>query len=266
MPLSPQQQKLRRLALTEQQGVTGVLVVIDEVETSLGAKIDAVEGQLPALREAQDGHTPQKGKDYFDGEDGHTPVKGKDYFDGKDYVLTEKDRKAIAKTIEVPIVEKVVETIVEKHTEVIREMPIVTNEIVRETTEVEVAVLDEATIAYLEGEIEELRGWMVKNRGSMLGRGAVLSIIDQQLFSYRAVTSTYTITADDNLLDCSGTFTITLPPAAGHTGEYIIKNSGNGTVTLEGSGSETIDDNLAVALNQYVAITVRSNGTNWIIV
>lgn len=37
-----------------------------------------------------DGYTPVKGKDYFDGKDGkdgkdgYTPVKGKDYFDGKD--------------------------------------------------------------------------------------------------------------------------------------------------------------------------------------
>lgn len=34
-----------------------------------------------------EGYTPVKGKDYFDGkdgEDGYTPVKGKDYFDGKD--------------------------------------------------------------------------------------------------------------------------------------------------------------------------------------
>lgn len=31
-----------------------------------------------------DGYTPVKGKDYFDGKDGYTPVKGVDYFDGKD--------------------------------------------------------------------------------------------------------------------------------------------------------------------------------------
>lgn len=42
---------------------------------------------------------------------------------GKDYVLTEKDKKEIAKSVKVPVVEKVVETIVEKQ-------PIVTNNIV----------------------------------------------------------------------------------------------------------------------------------------
>lgn len=36
-------------------------------------------------KDGEDGYTPQKGVDYFDGEDGedgYTPVKGKDYFDG----------------------------------------------------------------------------------------------------------------------------------------------------------------------------------------
>lgn len=43
---------------------------------------------------------------------------------GKDYVLTEKDKKQIAKSIPVPVVEKIIEK-----TEVIHEQPIVTNEI-----------------------------------------------------------------------------------------------------------------------------------------
>jgi len=77
-----------------------------------------------------------KGEQGEPGEDGHTPTKeelipiikplipepipGKP---GKDYILTVKDKKEIAKSIKVPVVEKVVETI-------IKEQPIVTNEIV----------------------------------------------------------------------------------------------------------------------------------------
>ena len=90
--------------------------------------------------------------------------------------------------------------------------------------------------------------------------------IDTNAYTYRAVTTTYTIVATDYLLDCSGTFTITLPTAVGFTGEYIIKNTGAGLVTLDGDGTETVDSNLSIALNQYVTITVRSTGTNWIIV
>ena len=49
------------------------------------------------------------------------PIKGED---GKDYILTDKDKKDIASSIKVPTVEKVIEK-----TEVIRETPIITNEV-----------------------------------------------------------------------------------------------------------------------------------------
>ena len=49
------------------------------------------------------------------------PIPGAD---GKDYILTEKDKLAIAQSIEVPIVEKIIE-----RTEVIKEQPIVTNNV-----------------------------------------------------------------------------------------------------------------------------------------
>jgi len=52
------------------------------------------------------------------------PKDGEDGKDGKDYILTEKDKKEIASSIKVPIVEKVIEK-----TEVIKEQPIITNEI-----------------------------------------------------------------------------------------------------------------------------------------
>lgn len=47
--------------------------------------------------------------------------------DGEDYVLTEKDKQEIAKSITVPVVEKVIEKT--ERVEVIREQPIITNEI-----------------------------------------------------------------------------------------------------------------------------------------
>lgn len=45
------------------------------------------------LMDGEDGYTPVKGVDYFDGEKGdpgYTPVKGKDYFDGKDGYTPQK--------------------------------------------------------------------------------------------------------------------------------------------------------------------------------
>ena len=37
------------------------------------------------------------------------PIKGEDGADGKDYILTENDKQEIAKSIEVPIIEKIIE-------------------------------------------------------------------------------------------------------------------------------------------------------------
>lgn len=73
------------------------------------------------------------------------PIKGEPGEDGKDYTLTEKDKKEIAKTIKVPVVEKIIE-----RTETIIEQPIVTNEIK------EVAKYEEADD--LKEKLESLKG------------------------------------------------------------------------------------------------------------
>lgn len=75
------------------------------------AKIELTPG--PIGPKGDDGYTPVKGVDYFDGQDGkdgqdgYTPQKGIDYFDGKDgqdgkdYVLTDADKQEIAGMVEV---------------------------------------------------------------------------------------------------------------------------------------------------------------------
>jgi hypothetical protein len=77
----------------------------------------------------------------------------------------------------------------------------------------------------------------------------------------------YTITDSDYLINCtSGTFTVNLPTAVGRTGrQYVVKNSGSGTITLDGDGTETIDGATTFTLTQYVSVTVVSDGANWII-
>jgi hypothetical protein len=90
--------------------------------------------------------------------------------------------------------------------------------------------------------------------------------IDTDAYTYRAVTTTDTITSTDYLLDCTGTFTITLPTAVGFTGEYIIKNTGTGIITVDGNGSQTIDGVTTFALIEDEVITLRSTGTNWLII
>ena len=97
-----------------------------------------------------------------------------------------------------------------------------------------------------------------------------LDIIDFAPTLRRKITSksaTYTILLTDDVIDfTANTFTATLPTAVGIKGKYFdIKNSGAGIVTLEGDGSETIDGSLNETLAAGDAISVLSDGANWII-
>lgn len=87
---------------------------------------------------------------------------------------------------------------------------------------------------------------------------------------YLAKTGAYTATKADlgKTLDCDGTFTVDLPSAVGVKGKVlIIKNSGAGTITVDGNGSETIDGAATKSLAvQYEGIKIQSTGANWIIV
>lgn len=95
-----------------------------------------------------------------------------------------------------------------------------------------------------------------------------LSVAGSLALGYVEKTTTYVVAASDYTINCtSGTFTVTLPTAVGITGRvYVIKNTGAGTVTIDGDGTETIDGSLTQVLNiQYASLTVQSTGTGWII-
>ena len=84
--------------------------------------------------------------------------------------------------------------------------------------------------------------------------------------AYTAVTSTYLIQQFDFVIDCTAnTFTVTLPTAVGITGkQFCIKNSGTGSITVDGNGSETIDEALTFILStKGESIWVVSDGANW---
>ena len=84
---------------------------------------------------------------------------------------------------------------------------------------------------------------------------------------YTGVSATYTILSTDYTIDCTAnTFTVTLPTAVGITGQiYNIKNSGTGTITVDGDGTETIDGDTSIDIvTQYDSRTFQSNGANWI--
>lgn len=86
-------------------------------------------------------------------------------------------------------------------------------------------------------------------------------------------TANYTLTLYDRgaLVDSSsGAVTITLPTAASAKDvEYVIKktDSSGYAVTVDGNGSETIDDSTTqIISSQYDAITIYSDGTEWWII
>lgn len=83
----------------------------------------------------------------------------------------------------------------------------------------------------------------------------------------------YTLTASDYAVLVSaagGATTINLPAAASASGYiYVVKktDSSANAVTVDGSGSETIDGSTTYVLaNQYSAVTIQSNGTAWFVI
>jgi hypothetical protein len=85
--------------------------------------------------------------------------------------------------------------------------------------------------------------------------------------TYRSISSIYTIISSDYMIECiSGSFSVSLPTAIGITGkEFVIKNSGTGTITVDPNGTETIDGETDWQLFKGDTMPVMSNGTNWII-
>lgn len=108
--------KADKLQMGKEMALAEEFIDINETIDEMSSKIETLSEEI-------------KKKDYileFDKEElrGEKGDNGMDGVDGCDYVLTESDKKEIAKSIKVPVVEKVIEK-----TEVIRETPIVTNEI-----------------------------------------------------------------------------------------------------------------------------------------
>lgn len=67
-----------------------------------------------------------------------------------------------------------------------------------------------------------------------------------------------------NTLNCTGTGTLNLPAVSGNTGlSFAVVNSGTGVVTLDGSGIETIDGVVAIALTAGNSCLVACDGISW---
>lgn len=80
-------------------------------------------------------------------------------------------------------------------------------------------------------------------------------------------TTTYTTVAGDDgkVIECTGTFTITLLAAAtaGAGFTQIITNVGTGTITVDGNASETINGYTTLVLGVNESIFIACDGSNW---
>ena len=85
--------------------------------------------------------------------------------------------------------------------------------------------------------------------------------------AYVAKTANYTLTEDEYQIECTAnSFTITLPTSVGFAGKkYSIKNTGTGTITIDGNLTETIDGELTQTIVQWENLIIMANGANWII-
>jgi len=82
--------------------------------------------------------------------------------------------------------------------------------------------------------------------------------------------ASYVMTGLDEIILANDSLTITLPDATSYVGKQcIIKRINSlGNVTVLGTSSQTIDGDVAgiVLTNQYDAVTLISNGSNWFII
>ena len=90
-------------------------------------------------------------------------------------------------------------------------------------------------------------------------------------YPYTSKTSAYSIGANDYFINgvppALGTITFTLPTAVGISGkQYIIKNSGSGTVAVATTSSQTIDGSASTNLAQYQTLHVESAGGAWAVI
>lgn len=89
--------------------------------------------------------------------------------------------------------------------------------------------------------------------------------------AYVSKTANYTATVNDYTIDCNGTFTVTLPTSVGIAGrEYVITNSGSGTITIATTSSETFKNVSAtpttLTLSTVGSYKVQATGANWIVI
>ena len=83
-------------------------------------------------------------------------------------------------------------------------------------------------------------------------------------FGEETYMSNQSLGVDDYFIDCtSGTFSVTLPTAVGIAGKiHIVKNTGNGVITINTTSSQTIDDSLTKTLSHNDSLYLHNRSNN----
>ena len=90
--------------------------------------------------------------------------------------------------------------------------------------------------------------------GSIIGLG----------LNVTSITAAYTVKISDDIILCSGTYTVTLPPVADATNQvFYIKNTDANAITVDGDGSETIDGSTTKVLSEHDYLLIVSDGSEW---
>jgi hypothetical protein len=101
--------------------------------------------------------------------------------------------------------------------------------------------------------------------GTSVAIHAPLLINNSLTTKYTITTTNYTILDSDYAIEVRGNDSvITLPTAVGSQGRvYEIDNASGGDVTLDTTGTETINGELTQIITRDSNFKVQSNGTNW---
>jgi len=91
--------------------------------------------------------------------------------------------------------------------------------------------------------------------------------INRTITSIAVNTTAGALSSTDYVYLVSGTTNLTLPTALGNTNKYTIKNVDVGTVVIDTTLGQTIDNAGTYSLMpQYTAISVISDDINWLII
>lgn len=124
------------------------------------------------------------------------------------------------------------------------------------------------TEADFKSAITDLRAYLAGLHGTDGTAATALATLGSLLTGYTAKSGNYTVLAADRgkLINCTATLTLTTPAAAtvGAGFAFGVRNSGAGTVTLDGNAAETVDGTATVALVAGESALVVSTGTAWV--